>query len=187
METRAVLNAIFGGFKASVRNFALWSSHVLDFSLIKCQRGALFLFPLSVFCLIYSSPDTASTFFLRKHTNKSAKTKHLSTWILIWCCIEYHGRYKLWRSRVSNIIYLVFFYQYTHVCFKKSHPQCAHNWQNLSFISHLLWVLLVSKFEAWSCKKNSLWSTRVCMLFSQAQHPCFFWILLTITTQLADQ
>lgn len=122
-----------------------------------------------------------------KHTNKSAKTKHLSTWILIWCCIEYHGRYKLWRSRVSNIICVVFFYQYTHVCFKKSHPQCAHNWQNLSFISHLLWVLLVSKFEAWSCKKNSLWSTRVCMLFSQAQHPCFFWILLTITTQLADQ
>lgn len=122
-----------------------------------------------------------------KHTNKSAKTKHLSTWILIWCCIEYHGRYKLWRSRVSNIIYLVFFYQYTHVCFKKSHPQCAHNWQNLSFISHLLWVLLVSKFEVWSCKKNSLWSTRVCMLFPQAQHPCFFWILLTITTQLADQ
>lgn len=122
-----------------------------------------------------------------KHTNKSAKTKHLSTWILIWCCIEYHGRYKLWRSRVSNIIYLVFFYQYTHMCFKKSHPPCAHNWQNLSFISHLLWVLLVSKFEAWSCKKNSLWSTRVCMLFSQAQHPCFFWILLTITTQLADQ
>lgn len=89
-----------------------------------------------------------------KHTNKSAKTKHLSTWILIWCCIEYHGRYKLWRSRVSNIIYLVFFYQYTHVCFKKSHPQCAHNWQNLSFISHLLWVLLVSKFEVWSCKKT---------------------------------
>lgn len=122
-----------------------------------------------------------------KHTNKSAKTKHLSTWILIWCCIEYHGRYKLWRSRVSNIIYLVFFYQYPHVCFKKSHPPCAHNWQNLSFISHLLWVLLVSKFEVWSCKKNSLWSTRVCMLFSQAQHPCFFWILLTITTQLADQ
>lgn len=122
-----------------------------------------------------------------KHTNKSAKTKHLSTWILIWCCIEYHGRYKLWRSRVSNIIYVVFFYQYTHVCFKKSHPPCAHNWQNLSFISHLLWVLLVSKFEAWSCKKNSLWSTRVCMLFPQAQHPCFFWILLTITTQLADQ
>lgn len=122
-----------------------------------------------------------------KHTNKSAKTKHLSTWILIWCCIEYHGRYKLWRSRVSNIIYLVFFYQYTHMCFKKSHPQCAHNWQNLSFISHLLWVLLVSKFEVWSCKKNSLWSTRVCMLFPQAQHPCFFWILLTITTQLADQ
>ena len=36
----------------------------------------------------------------------------------------------------------------------------------------------------------ALWSTRVCMLFSmfsQAQHPCFSWILLTITTQLADQ
>lgn len=70
-----------GASKASVRIFAAWSSYVLDFSLIKCHGGALFLFFFSVFCLISSSPDTASTFFLRKQTNKSAKTKHLSMWI----------------------------------------------------------------------------------------------------------
>lgn len=129
-----------------------------------------------------------SIHFLFKETHKqkcqNKAFKHLNTDLVLHRVPRTVQALK--KSGQQYHIPRIFLSIHTRVFQEVTPPMCL-NWQNLSFISHLLWVLLVSKFEAWSCKKNSLWSTRACMLFSQAQHPCFFWILLTITTQLADQ